>query len=367
MEEKPTFWVRDVPVYGDTILAPMARFSDVPYRAVCRAYGSAMNYTEFVSVDSLLGPRNPMWRRLDIKAGGEKPMVFQIFGYDTQRIVQAAQRIEGWGADIIDINMGCSVPQVCEQGAGVGMMRNPKQVADVFGQLSARLSVPVTGKIRLGWDASSRNYLEIARIMEENGAALIAVHGRTKVQGYGGEADWEAIAALKQAVSVPVIGNGDVKSVADIGRMKAATGCEAVMVGRVAIGNPWIFAHQDRGALRFTDITAVIRLHLQEMLAYYGEDKGLLRFRPHLRRYFSGLALKRFMLPMLETVDLDHFEALLQEVETAVPTDETLAELRKRTYFPKPDEVQPPCSTPSLNLNNPAHAKKASHHSGVSP
>ena len=334
--EESTFWVRDVPVYGDVILAPMARFSDVPFRAVCRAFGSAMNYTEFVPANALVRERNPMWRRLDVKPGGERPMVFQIFGFDVPEIVRAAQRIEDWGADIIDINMGCSVPQVSEQGAGVGMMRRPELVAEMFAQLSKQVRVPVTGKIRLGWDESSRNYLEIAKIMEENGASLIAVHGRTKSQKYMGEADWDAIAKIKQTVNVPVIGNGDVKSVVDIDRMKAWTGCDAVMVGRAAVGNPWIFAHQERDELYFADITAVIRRHLEEMLTYYGNPDGLIRFRPHLRRYFSGLALRRFMLPMLETEDVDYFAELLRVVETAVPAHETIAELQQRTYFPKP-------------------------------
>ena len=336
MTQEPTFFVRNVPVYGDTILAPMARFSDVPFRTVCRSYGSAMNYTEFVPANALLREHNSMWRRLDVKPGGEKPMVFQIFGFNTDDIVKAAERIEGWGPDIIDINMGCSVPQVSEQGAGVGMMRKPQQVAEVFAQLSARLQVPVTGKIRLGWDDSSRNYLEIAGIMEGNGASLIAVHGRTKAQMYRGQADWDAIAEIKQTVKLPVIGNGDVKSVADIARMKAYTGCDAVMVGRAAVGNPWIFAKHARSELFFADITAVIRLHLQEMVAYFGDPLGLTRFGPHLRRYFSGLALRRFMLPMLDTDDLDHFEELLQVVETAVPADKTVAELQKITYFPRP-------------------------------
>ena len=243
-ETKPTFWVRDVPVYGDAILAPMARYSDVPYRALCRAYGSAMSYTEFVPAEALLCHPNPMWRRLDIKPGGEKPVAFQIFGYDLRQLLTAAQRIEAWGPDLIDVNMGCAAPQVSEHGAGVGMMRRPDLVAATFRLLTTHLRVPVTGKIRLGWDAHSRNFLEIAHIMEDNGAALIAVHGRTRTQSYLEAADWEAIATLKQRAKIPVIGNGDVQTPADIQRMKAYTGCDGVMIGRAAMGNPWIFARQ---------------------------------------------------------------------------------------------------------------------------
>lgn len=336
LAKEPAFWVRDVPVYGDAILAPMARYSDVPNRALCRQYGSAMNYTEFVPANALLREPNPLWRRLDIHPDGEPPMVFQIFGSDAQELLAAAQRIEVWGPDIIDINMGCSSPKVSEQGAGVAMMRQPKLVAETFALLTRHLQVPVTGKLRLGWGQDSRNYLEIARIMVDNGAAAVALHGRTRSQKYGGQADWDAIAALKQAVAVPVIGNGDVDAPEAIAAMRAYTGCDAVMIGRAAIGNPWIFARQERWDLTFAEVTAVIRLHLREMVAHYGDVDGLVRFRRHLRRYFAGLALKRFLQPLLATTDLVMFEELLQAIETAVPLDLPLHELKKRTWFPLP-------------------------------
>ncbi len=315
MTVESTFYVRDIPVYGDVILSPMAGFSDVPYRALCRAYGSAMNYTEFVPAESLLGRRNPLWRRLDFKPGEETPLVFQIFGNDAQKILRAAQRIEELGPDIIDINMGCSTRKVSGRGAGVGMMLQPELVAETFSLLTKHLTVPVTGKIRLGWDDEQRNYLEIGRIMEENGASLIALHGRTKEQKYNSEADWDAIAALKQAVSVPVIGNGDVRTPADIEAMKAHTGCDAVMVGRAAVGNPWIFARQERAHLTFREIAATIRLHLREMVDYYGDPDGLILFRKHLRRYFSGWSAKPYLQKLLVTPDLAAFEDLLQETE----------------------------------------------------
>lgn len=332
---EPNFWVGDVPIYGDAILAPMAGFSDVPYRALCRAYGSAMHYTEFVPVEALLYKRNPMWRRLDFKKGEERPMVFQIFGNDAQKILQAAQRIEAWGPDIIDINMGCSTRKVSGRGAGVGMMPQPALVAETFRLLSTHLTVPVTGKIRLGWDATYQNFIEIAHIMEDNGARLIAMHGRTREQKYTGKADWDAIAELKRSVSVPVLGNGDVKTAADIDRMKAHTGCDGVMVGRAAVGNPWIFARRGRNELTFPEVTAAVRIHLREMLAYYGDD-GLILFRKHLKRYFLGLAVRDFVQAMLQTTDPAEFEQLLSLLETAVPADQTLAELEKLPPFQLP-------------------------------
>ncbi len=318
----PLFHVGSVPVYGDVILAPMTGYSDVPYRALCRAYGSAMHYTEFVPVETLLGKRtrNRFWQRLD-KQPGEHPLVFQIFGNDAQKILQAAQTVLDLEPDIIDVNMGCSTRKVSGRGAGVGMMPQPELVAETFHLLSHHLPVPVTGKIRLGWDADQRNFRQIGQIMVDNGAALVAMHGRTKTQKYSGKADWDAIAQLKQAVDVPVIGNGDVQTPADIDRMKAYTGCDAVMVGRAAIGNPWIFARKDKADLTFADVAAAVRLHLREMLAYYGNPHGLVVFRKHFKRYVADydVPAERLAL-MLQTRDVEEFLQVLGEVETAVST-----------------------------------------------
>jgi tRNA-dihydrouridine synthase B len=313
----PHFFVRDVPVYGDAILSPMAGYSDVPYRALCRAYGSAMHYTEFVPVEALIGRtiHERFRRRLD-QQPGEHPMVFQIFGNNAQMLLEAALRIEEWGPDIIDINMGCSTRRVSGRGAGVGMMPQPQLVAETFGLLSRHLSVPVTGKIRLGWDGSQQNYADIARIMEDNGAALIAMHARTKVQKYGGQADWDAIAGLRARVSLPVIGNGDVQTPADIDRMKAHTGCEAVMIGRAAIGNPWIFARHYREDIGLADLLAAVRRHAREMVAYYGSPHGLIQFRKHLKQYVADVPAAEPLLPaLLAAEDLSAFEALLEQIE----------------------------------------------------
>ena len=336
----PTFQVRNVPVYGDIILSPMAAYSDVPFRAICRQFGSAMQYTEFVPTEALLHLPNPLWRRLDIHPKGERPMVFQIFGNDAQQILRAAQRIEAWGPDIIDINMGCSVPKVSEKGAGVGMMRQPKLVAETFRLLTKHLTVPITGKLRLGWDDASQNYLEIARIMVDNGASLVALHGRTRSQKYRGLANWDAIARLKQAVSVPVLGNGDVQTLTDIDRFKAHTGCDGVMIGRAALGNPWLFARQDREDLTILEITAVLRQHLMESLTYYGNPAGLHNFGRHLKKYLSGLALKPFLHALLQCQTVPTFEALLKEMETAVPPEQSIANLRKIPYFPLPASLR---------------------------
>jgi tRNA-dihydrouridine synthase B len=285
----PIFMVRHIPVYGDLILSPMAGFSDKPYRLICREYGSAMSYTEFVSVDGILHANERTWQMLAFDRS-ERPMTFQIFGSDEAKIEEAARRIEQLGPDIIDLNMGCSVPKVAGRGAGAALLREPAKIGRIFARLSRVLSVPVTGKIRLGWDTQSLNYLEVAKVLEDNGAALIAVHGRTKAQAYNGQANWDAIAEIKAAVKIPVIGNGDVTCVADIERIKRYTGCDAVMIARAAIGNPWILQRKDLHEVTLAEKSALIRRHLQLMLEFYGEERGLILFRKHVVKYVRGLA-----------------------------------------------------------------------------
>jgi nifR3 family TIM-barrel protein len=239
-------------------------------------------------------------------------MVFQIFGNDSQTILSAAQRIESLGPDIIDINMGCSTRRVSGRGAGVGMMLDPHLIAETFRLLTKHLQIPVTGKIRLGWDRR-RNYLEVARILEDNGAALIAIHPRTKEQKYSGTAEWPAIKEIKNMVSVPVLGNGDVRTIADVDRMKEVTGCDAVMIGRGAIGNPWLFARIDRDLLSWKKYASLIRIHLLEMQRFYG-DRGLILFRKYVKRYLEGMPPLSAMGQQLVTVTTyDDFFRVLDE------------------------------------------------------
>lgn len=288
----PTFFVREIAVYGDLILSPMDGYSDRPFRSLCRSLGSAMSYTEFINAIDITARRIPpqIARKL-LFLPEERPVVYQIFDSEPDRLVEAALRLEALGPDIIDVNLGCSARCVSGRGAGAGLLREPTKVAEIFSRLSRALKVPLTAKMRLGWDETSRNYLEIARILVENGAALIAVHGRTRAQKYGGAANWEAIAEIKAAVPVPVIANGDVRRVADITRIRAATGCDGVMIGRAAIGNPWIFARLDREQVPFDTVRATITRHLDENLDYYGPQIGLLKFRKHADRYLSPLNL----------------------------------------------------------------------------
>ncbi len=287
----PTFRVGTIPVYGEAMLAPMDGFSDWPFRSICRTLGSAMSYNEFTRAEFIVNAFEHISERFKYDEI-ERPFVIQVYGDDPELIIAAALRVQEVHPDIIDINMGCPARTVANRGAGVGLMRTPLKVAHIFERLTKLLSVPVTGKIRLGWD-DNRTYKLIARIVEENGGALIAVHGRTQEQGYGGDANWDAIAEVKASVRIPVIGNGDVKKVADIGRMKAHTGCEAVMIGRAAIGNPWIFSGLDREQVTPEMIRQMVRQHLERNMAFYGEHKGLILFRKHAMRYLALQKLPR--------------------------------------------------------------------------
>lgn len=287
----PTFYIRDVPVYGDAILAPMDGYSDWPFRSLCRELGSAMSYTEFVQVEKILSRSKRPVGKLHYEEV-ERPVTFQIYGDDPDTILTAALKVQELGPDIIDINMGCPAKTVSSRGAGVGMMRTPLKIARTFKKLSAALKVPVTGKIRLGWE-NYRSYKLIVRIVEENGGSLIAVHGRTKEQSYSGLADWDAIAEVKAAVKIPVIGSGDVKTVADIERMKKHTGCEAVMIGRAAIANPWIFSRLDRDQVTPELVRKTVRQHLERSVKFYGPEDGQRLFRKYAVQYLLLKTLDR--------------------------------------------------------------------------
>lgn len=236
----PDFMLRDIPIRGDLILAPMDGYSDVPFRTLCRRFGSSISYTGFVNAIPLIQGDEQAWHELDFLPE-ERPVVFQIFDQSEENLLEAALRIQELQPDAIDINMGCSSRRVSSRGAGAGLLREPEKIGRIIHRLTAALAVPVTAKIRIGWDQSSLNYLEVAHAIEDNGGALIAVHARTRNQAYLGEADWDTIAAINSAVTIPVIGNGDVRTPQDIERLKILTGCVGVMIGRGAIGNPWIF------------------------------------------------------------------------------------------------------------------------------
>ena len=313
-----SFLIGTLPVVGDAILAPMDGISDLPTRSLCRQFGSALSYTPFVNAMEILAG-HPRTRRLLEFLPAERPIVFQLFDSDEERLLQAARAVLDLGPDVLDINMGCSVRCVSGRGAGAGLLRDPRKVGRIISSLSRALPIPVTAKIRLGWDAGSRNFLEVARAVAEGGGALVAVHARTREQGYAGRADWDAIAAVKASVAIPVIGNGDVQRVEDIQRLRDHTGCDGVMIGRGAIGNPWIFQRRDRRQVPAGEIVATIRRHAELMVDYYGERDGLVLFRKHLTRYLLPLqASEEIRAGLLSCTALPAFEGHLRALE-AVP------------------------------------------------
>lgn len=309
----PTFYVDKIPVYGTAILAPMMGFSDLPYRSLCREMGSAISYTEFARAEGLIHNMRRVSEKL-IYHEDERPIAFQIYTHDVDYMVKAALEIQELRPDFIDINMGCPTKAIANSGAGAGMMRTPLKVARLFKRLSKELTVPVTAKIRMGWD-DCINYKLIARIVEENGGSLIAIHGRTREGGRERPANWDVIGEVKQLVKIPVIGNGDVKRVADIAKMKAQTGCDGVMIGRAAIGNPWIFAGKDREEVSFEEVQAVMSEHLDRNMAFYGEALGINLFRKHVVQYLAPLrTTRRYRRELLTRENKEEFLALLGQI-----------------------------------------------------
>jgi len=268
----------------------MDGFSDQPFRSLARRLGSAMSYTEFVNAMDVISGHPRLEERLRFLEE-ERPVAFQIFDDDPDRLLRAALVLRKRNPDIIDVNMGCSAKTVTGRGAGAGLLRDPQRIAEIFKSLTMELDIPITGKIRLGWDDENLNYLEVAHAIENNGGSLIAVHGRTKQQAYRGEANWSAIAEIKAAVNIPVIGNGDIRKAADIQRMQDFTGCDAVMIGRGAIGNPWIFSEIDREQVSVEQVRETMLAHLGKMLEFYGLERGLILFRKHASRYISAYGL----------------------------------------------------------------------------
>jgi tRNA-dihydrouridine synthase B len=303
----PVFKVREIPIYGDLILSPMDGYSDYPFRSLARELGSAMGYTEFINAIDVMYRDDFIEKKLYFTPS-ERPIVFQIYDDDPERIVKAALKVRRYNPDIIDVNMGCSARSVSNRGAGAGLLCTPEKIGVIFSRLSKALDIPVTGKIRLGWDDFSLNYLLVARIIEENGGQLVAVHARTKAQSYGGTANWDAIAEIKQAVSIPVIGNGDVRSVADIEKIKKHTRCDGVMIGRAAIGNPWIFSRLDREEVTVETVKTTIQNHLSRCLEFYGAERGLVIFRKFAKRYLNPYHLSRDQnLGLMTEIDPDKF------------------------------------------------------------
>ncbi len=300
MEAKPTFMIGNIPIYGDLILAPMDGITDQPFRGICRRLGSAMSVTEFINALDVLTDHPRYHHRLAFEPF-HRPLSLQLLGDHTEQILAAAEvLVPKVQPDIIDINLGCQSKNVTARGAGSALMKTPEKIAAIFQKMTAHFDIPITGKIRLGWNEDQLNYLEVARLIQDNGGAMVAVHGRTRKQAYRGKARWEPILEIKAALQIPVVGNGDVHTVEDIEAFKKMTGCDAVMIGRAAVGNPWIFNRIDREEVPSHQVYQVIEEHLNAMLGFYGE-RGVITFRKYLKAYLQTYSLSQDLLHRLLT------------------------------------------------------------------
>ena len=274
------------------ILAPMAGVSEMPYRVIARQMGASAAPTELVSARGLLEGRARTERYTKHNSEVEQPFWLQIFGGDPEQMAAGAVRARELGAKIVDVNMGCPVKKVTKNSAGSALLKSPDRAASIVRAMHESSGLPVTVKIRAGWDDDSVNCVEVGQAVQEAGCAAIAIHPRTRKQGYTGKADWSLVKDLVDALSIPVIGNGDVYTPTDAHNMLAETGCQAVMIGRGALGNPWMFQYLTRPELPEPtpmERWAVARDHFEAHLGFIGvELAAVRRFRQHILWYAGG-------------------------------------------------------------------------------
>jgi tRNA-dihydrouridine synthase B len=278
------------------ILAPMAGITSLPFRSLARKFGCSLAFTEMISANGLVRGTKRSFRYLD-SATDDKPLGVQIFGSDPATLAAAAEIAMNLGADLLDVNMGCPVRKVMKTGAGAALLRDPAKIKLILMSIRKAIPLPLTVKIRSGWNQSEIRAVEVARLAEDCGVDAVIIHPRTADQGFSGSADWRIIAAVKDVLHVPVIGSGDIRNPQDACRMIATTGCDGLMVGRSALGNPWIFKNimiylRDERVLPAPPLSErkkIIRDHMEMEILYSGEYAGIRAFRKHLLWYTKGL------------------------------------------------------------------------------
>lgn len=305
--------IGNVELCNQAVLAPMAGVTDLPFRLLCKEQGAGLLCMEMVSAKAIYYNNKNTNQLMEIHPD-EGPVSLQLFGSDADIMAEMAKKVEERPFAILDINMGCPVPKVVNNGEGSALMKNPKLVEEIVYKVARAIRKPVTVKIRKGFDDAHTNAVEIARIAESAGAAAIAVHGRTREQYYSGKADWECIRSVKEAVSIPVIGNGDVTDALSAKKMLEQTGCDGIMIGRAAQGNPWLFRevaeYLECGKIpprpSAGEVKEIIRKHATLQLSVKGEYTGVREMRKHLAWYTAGYpnsARFRQMINSMETME----------------------------------------------------------------
>ncbi len=280
---------------NNVFLAPMAGITDLPFRMVARSFGCGLAFTEMTSAIGLVRGTGKTLRYL-VSSPGDRPLGVQLFGCDPETLAAAARIAAERGADLLDVNMGCPVKKVAKTGSGVSLMRDPERAAAILRAVRKASTLPLTVKIRAGWNARQVNAIEIGQIAQECGVDAVILHPRTADQGFGGRSDWGLIATLKGRLRIPVVGSGDVRCPEDAARMFRETGCNGVMVGRGILGNPWlignILSHLSGTGIFVPSLAEreeIIRRHLVLAIDFYGEKVGTRNFRKHLLWYTKGL------------------------------------------------------------------------------
>ncbi len=305
--------IGNVEIKGRTVLAPLAGITDLPYRLICKRFGASLVYTEMISAEGLIRDNRPTVA-ITKTSPAERPVAFQIFGSRPESMARAAKMCCGLGADIVDINMGCPVRKVTKSCSGAALLKDTSLATDIARAVVDASAVPVTVKLRTGWTGSDFVAERLASEFEQAGVAAVAVHGRFAKQGFSGEADWSAIRRVKEAVGIPVIGNGDVRCAADAAMMINETGCDLVMIGRGALGNPWIFREAETFLASGDTLPPpdsaergmVLLEHLRAVVTFHGEHVGVRMMRKHgawYSRGMSGAAEFRKLINSAEALD----------------------------------------------------------------